>query len=79
MWRSRARRIEMTMYRSLGIALAIAGIVFLVMGINATDSAVERVSETFTGKFTDQTIWYIAGGLAALIGGSVLAVSARAR
>jgi hypothetical protein len=69
----------MTMYRSLGIALAIAGIVFLVMGINATDSAVERVSETFTGKFTDQTIWYIAGGLAALIGGSVLAVSARAR
>jgi hypothetical protein len=69
----------MTLYRSLGIALVIAGIVFLVMGLNATDSAVERLSETFTGKYTDQTVWYIAGGLAALIGGSVLAVAARTR
>jgi hypothetical protein len=71
--------MQMTLYRSLGIALAIAGIVFLVMGLNATDSTVERISETFTGKYTDQTIWYIAGGLAALIGGSVLAVAARTR
>jgi hypothetical protein len=69
----------MTMYRSLGVALAIAGIVFLVMGLGATDSAVERVSETLTGKYTDQTVWYIAGGLAALIAGSVLALTARAR
>jgi hypothetical protein len=69
----------MTLNRSIGIALAIAGIVFLVMGLNATDSAVERVSETLTGKYTDHTVWYIAGGLAALIGGSVLAVAGRAR
>lgn len=67
------------MYRSIGIALAIAGIVFLVMGLGATDSAVERISETLTGKYTDQTVWYIAGGLAALIAGSVLALTARAR
>jgi hypothetical protein len=69
----------MTMYRSIGIALAIAGIVFLVMGLGATDSAVERISETLTGKYTDQTVWYIAGGLAALIGGSVLALTAHTR
>jgi hypothetical protein len=69
----------MSMYRSIGIGLAIAGIVFLVMGLGATDSAVERVSETLTGKYTDQTVWYIAGGLAALIGGSVLALTARTR
>jgi hypothetical protein len=69
----------MTMYRGIGIALAIAGIVFLVMGLGATDSAVERISETLTGKYTDQTVWYIAGGLAALIGGSVLALTARTR
>ena len=69
----------MTLYRSLGVALAVAGIIFLVMGLSATDSTVERLSETFTGRYTDQTVWYIAGGLAALIGGSVLALAARSR
>ncbi len=53
----------MTTYRGIGVALAIAGVVFLVMGLGATDSAIERVSETLTGKYTDQTVWYIAGGL----------------
>ena len=59
----------------LGIILAVGGIVFLIAGLAATDSFVERVSNTFTGGYTTQTTWYIAGGLAALAGGALLFIS----
>lgn len=67
----------MTLMRAIGIALAAAGIVFLVIGISATDSPVEQVSETFTGKYTSQTLWYIAGGLGAIVGGGLVAMASR--
>lgn len=67
----------MPLLRVLGIALAVAGVVFLVIGLNATDSPVEQLSETFTGKYTSQTLWYIAGGLGAIIGGGMVAFSPR--
>lgn len=63
--------------RILGIALAAAGVVFLVIGLNATGSPVEQLSETFTGKYTSQTLWYIAGGLGALIGGGLVVLAPR--
>ena len=63
--------------RVLGIALLAIGVVFLVIGLNATDSPVEQVSETFTGKYTSETLWYIAGGLGAIIGGGLFALAAR--
>lgn len=58
----------------LGIAVAVAGVVFLIMGVNATDSPFEHLSETLTGSYTDRTQWYIAGGLAALVGGGAMAL-----
>lgn len=67
----------MTLMRMLGIALAAAGVVFFIIGLNATDSPVEQLSETFTGKYTSQTLWYIAGGLGALIGGGLVALAPR--
>jgi hypothetical protein len=66
----------MNLARLLGIAIAAAGIVFLIAGLNATDAPVERLSETFTGKYTQETIMYIAGGLAAIVAGIVVAVTA---
>jgi hypothetical protein len=59
----------MDLTRGIGIALLVAGVVFLIMGITATDAPVEKISETLTGKYTDQTIWYIGGGLAAAAAG----------
>lgn len=67
----------MNVMRVLGIALAAAGVVFLVIGLSATDSPVEQLSETFTGKYTSQTLWYIAGGLGALVGGGLIAAAPR--
>jgi drug/metabolite transporter (DMT)-like permease len=66
----------MNLARLLGIAIAAAGIVFLIAGLNATGAPVERLSETFTGKYTQETIMYIAGGLAAIVAGVVVAITA---
>lgn len=66
----------MNLARLLGIAIAAAGIVFLVAGLNATDAPLEHLSQTFTGKYTQETIMYIAGGLAAIVAGIVVAVTA---
>jgi Protein of unknown function (DUF3185) len=58
--------------RTIGIVLLILGIILLVVGLNASHSFADQVSNTFTGKFTDSTAWYIYGGLAAAIGGACL-------
>jgi hypothetical protein len=65
--------------RLLGIALAVVGLVFLIAGINATDAPLEHVSEALTGRYTHQTLLYIAGGVAALVVGGGLAMFAPPR
>ncbi len=61
--------------RLLGLGLAVAGVVFLVVGLNAIGAPVERLSETFTGKYTNETVLYIAGGLAAIVAGGLMALT----
>lgn len=54
----------MSPQRIAGIALLVIGAVVLLFGFNASDSVADQVSETFTGRFTDKTMWYIIGGAA---------------
>jgi hypothetical protein len=68
----------MNLTRSIGLAVAAVGVVLLIMGLNATEAPLERLSETVSGRYTDQTIAYIIGGIAAVVGGIVLAVRAPA-
>ena len=49
--------------RIIGIVLIVVGVILLIIGLQASDSAADQISETFTGKFTDSTTWYIIGGL----------------
>jgi len=66
----------MNLARSIGLAVAAVGVVLLIMGLNATEAPLERLSETVSGRYTDQTIAYIIGGIAAVVGGIVLAARA---
>jgi hypothetical protein len=66
----------MSATRLLGFALAIVGLFFLITGLNATEAPLEHLSEALTGKYTDQTMYYIAGGIAGLLIGGGLAVFA---
>jgi uncharacterized protein DUF3185 len=62
----------MSPHRIAGLILLIGGISFLVFGLNASRSVSDSVSHAFTGKFTDQTMWYIVGGAVAILAGSTL-------
>ncbi|HTY66566.1 MAG TPA: DUF3185 family protein [Alphaproteobacteria bacterium] len=64
----------MSVTRLLGLGIAAVGIFFLVVGIDSTHAPLEQLSQTFTGKFTHETMLYIAGGIAAIVAGGVLAV-----
>jgi uncharacterized membrane protein len=56
----------------VGVVLLVVGVVLLMMGVNASHSVADRVSDTFTGRFTDKTTWYIVGGIAAAIMGLLM-------
>jgi hypothetical protein len=80
----RAARIlkgtAMSMLRIAGIGVAAVGVVLLIMGLNATDTFGEGVVKTFTGHYSDQTVWYIAGGIAGIvIGGAMAAMGVTAK
>lgn len=57
----------------IGIALAVVGIILLIMGINASESLGSEISEFFTGNPTDKAVWMIVGGVGALVAGVVMA------
>ncbi|HET8807716.1 MAG TPA: DUF3185 family protein [Methylophaga sp.] len=56
----------------LGIALLVIGIILLVFGFNASQSLGEQMAESFTGRFSDQTMWYLIAGAASVVVGAVL-------
>ena len=63
----------MNVQRIVGIVLVVVGIVLIVVGINSSNSISDQVHETFTGRFTQATTWYIIGGIAAAVFGALLA------
>jgi uncharacterized membrane protein len=65
--------MTMNSQRLVGIVLLVVGIGVLVFGLNASHSLADRVSNTFTGRFTEATTWYIIGGAAAALMGLLLA------
>lgn len=60
--------------RVLGLVLMVVGLVILGFGLNSTQAVGEKVMENVTGRFTENTMWYIIGGLALAVGGGVLAL-----
>ncbi|MGM0768251.1 MAG: DUF3185 family protein [Pseudomonadota bacterium] len=56
----------------MGVVLLVVGALLLFFGWQGSESIGDQVSETFTGRFTDETMWYLIGGVAALVAGAVL-------
>lgn len=52
------------------LALTIGGIILIIYGINAADSLSSDFSRFFTGSPTDETIWFLIGGIVMLGAGS---------
>ncbi|ABI57116.1 DUF3185 family protein [Alkalilimnicola ehrlichii MLHE-1] len=62
----------MSPIRILGIALLAGGIIALYLGWQASQGLMEQAHEAFTGRFTDETMWYFIGGGAATVAGLAL-------
>jgi len=69
----------MTPLRAFGTAIAMAGAMFLFFGLNASDMPLEQASEALTGSTSNHTLWYIVGGLGAMIAGVSTALPTRRR
>lgn len=67
----------MGMAKIAGIVLLVVGILLLFFGWQSTQSMGEQLSETVTGRFSDETMWYLIGGAAAVVAGLFLALSRR--
>ncbi len=58
----------------VGLTIFAIGIVLLIFGFSASQSLSSEVSRLFTGSPTDRSLWMVAGGVAAVIAGLLLAV-----
>ena len=56
----------------LGVVLLVIGAILLFFGYNASQSLGDQLTETLTGKFTDDTMWYIMAGSASVVVGALL-------
>ena len=59
------------MNKIISLALLVGGIILIVYGLSASDSAGSSISRFFTGHPTDKTVWLLLGGLAATVLGTI--------
>ena len=59
--------------RILGAVILVVGVILLYFGFNASEAVTEKVVEGVTGKYTNETMGYIIGGAALIVGGGLLA------
>jgi uncharacterized membrane protein YidH (DUF202 family) len=57
------------MNKTVSVALLAGGILLLIFGIIAYDSASSDISRFFTGSPTDKSIWLLVGGVVATVVG----------
>lgn len=63
--------------RVLGAVLIALGLVLLFFGYNASESVADQVSETLTGRFTQETMNYMIAGVVCLAAGAAMLVFGR--
>lgn len=62
----------MPIQRIIGIVVLVAGLVLLYFGWQSSESVGEQVHETVTGRYSDETMWYLIAGAVASVGGLLL-------
>jgi drug/metabolite transporter (DMT)-like permease len=61
------------MNRIIGLVVFAVGVVLLVFAYNSSNAPLEELSNTITGRYSDETMWYLVIGIAAVVGGGLLA------
>lgn len=63
----------MTMNQIIGVAVFAVGVILLGFAYHSTNAPLEQLSETITGRYSNEAMWYFAVGIAAAVGGRLLA------
>ncbi len=66
------RTLNMSTTKLAALVLIVVGGILLYFGYSASESAFESVTESVTGRFTDQTTMYLIGGAACAVVGAGL-------
>lgn len=56
----------------VGLVSLVVGVLLLYFGWQSSQSLGEQMTETLTGRFTDETLWLLIGGAAATVVGLYL-------
>ena len=67
--------MNLNMNQGLGVVALGLGVFLLVVAYQASDAPMDQLSNTLTGRYTDQTMWYMMLGIAAAVTGGVLVLS----
>ena len=60
--------------RLFGIVAFVIGLSLLGFAHKASNAPMEQLSNTLLGRYSDETMWYFFAGLAAVVGGGILAL-----
>ena len=63
----------MSLIRLFGIVAFVIGLSLLGFAHKASTAPMEQLSNTLLGRYSDETMWYFFLGLAAVLGGGMLA------
>jgi drug/metabolite transporter (DMT)-like permease len=61
----------------LGAVALVIGLVLIGVAYHASNAPMDQVSNAITGRFTDQTMWYLILGIVAAVGGVLLVAFGR--
>lgn len=64
--------IGMSLSHIIGIVALALGAVLLFFAWRASNTPVDQISEALTGRYTDNTMLYVVGGVAGIVIGLVL-------
>ncbi len=61
----------------IGIVALAVGAVLLYFGYNASQAPIDQISNSLTGRYTDNTMWYVIGGVAMVATGIAVTLFGR--
>jgi hypothetical protein len=62
----------MSQSRILGIVALALGGVLLIFASRAANAPIEQVTEALTGRYSNNTMWFLLAGIAGVVFGGVL-------
>jgi drug/metabolite transporter (DMT)-like permease len=61
----------------VGIVALVLGLVLLGFAYQSSNAPLDQITSTLTGRYTNQTMWYLIGGIGLALVGALLTIFGR--